>query len=251
MAYTVGEVAKLARISVRTLHHYDEIGLLVPSKRTEAGYRLYTLADMQRLQQVLFYKGLGFSLEEAGCIMADPTFDRREALRTQRETLLRQVSQLQSMLQLIDTTLQSLEQEQTMTAQQLFDFGDFNPAEYEEEARERWGDTDAYKESARRTKGYSAADWQRFRAEQQAINDRVAALLDAGVAATDPRAMDAVEQHRLQIDQWFYPCSHTMHTGLAEMYLADPRFTAFYEKIRPGLAQYVHDAILANAARAA
>ena len=129
-------------------------------------------------------------------------------------------------------------------------FGDFDPSEYEEEVQQRWGETDAYKESSRRTATYTKADWERFKAESEANGLEIAALMDEGVPADDPRAMDAVDRARLQIDTWFYPCSHEMHVGLAEMYIADPRFTATYEKIHPGMAQYVHDAILANAARA-
>ena len=108
-------------------------------------------------------------------------------------------------------------------------FGDFDPDEHAAEAEARWGDTDAYRESARRTAAYSKADWDRIKAEGMAV--------------------DAAEAHRRQIDGAFYPCSYEMHTGLAAMYLADPRFTATHEAVAPGMARYVHDAILANAAR--
>ena len=137
-----------------------------------------------------------------------------------------------------------------MSKEDMFEvFGDFDPSEYEEEVQERWGDTDAYKESARRTKGYTKQDWARFKAESEEINGAMIALMDEGVTPDDPRAMDAVERARLQIDTWFYPCSRQMHAGLAEMYIADPRFTATYEKMHEGMARYWHDAILANAAR--
>ncbi len=138
-----------------------------------------------------------------------------------------------------------------MDKEEMFEvFGDFDPAEYEQEVEQRWGTTDAYKESARRTKGYTKADWQRFKDESEQIGRDTAALMDAGVPADDPRAMTLAEQARLQIDTWFYPCSHEMHRNLAEMYLADPRYTATYEKIHEGMAQYWHDAILANGERA-
>ena len=110
-------------------------------------------------------------------------------------------------------------------------------------------DTDAYRESARRTKGYTKADWQAIKAEGQAAVDAVVGAMRAGKPADSPEAMDAAEMHRAQIDRWFYPVSSEMHVGLAEMYLADPRFTETYEKIAPGLARYLHDAIKANAAR--
>lgn len=137
-----------------------------------------------------------------------------------------------------------------MTKEEAFEvFGDFIPSEYEDEAKERWGDTDAYRESARRTARYTKEDWQRFKDESEEIGSAIAALMDEGIAPDDPQAVDAIERHRLQIDQWFYPCSREMHAKLGKMYVADPRFAATYEKIRPGMAQYVCDATEANAAR--
>lgn len=248
---TVGDVAKLAHISVRTLHHYDEIGLLKPSRRTESGYRLYTNEDLVKLQQILFYKELGFRLDEIKDLMDNPDFDRYEALLEQRRMISQQVSRLQAMLHLVDKTIASINGGVNMNKEEMFEvFGDFDPTEYQEEVKERWGHTEAYQESMRRTKGYSKADWQRFNEESKEITLAIAELMDQGVPPTDERAMDAVERHRLQIDQWFYPCSREMHAELGKMYIADPRFTATYEKIRPSMAQYVHDAIMANLARA-
>ena len=137
-----------------------------------------------------------------------------------------------------------------LTPEERFEvFGDFDPDQHSAEVEERWGDTDAYRESARRTRSYTKADWQRIKAEGQAATDKLLAAMHAGLPADSAEAMDGAEAHRLQIDRAFYPCSYEMHVGLAEMYLADPRFTATYEKVAPGLAQYVHDAIKANAAR--
>jgi MerR family transcriptional regulator, thiopeptide resistance regulator len=249
--YTVGEVARIAHVSVRALHHYEEVGLLAPSGRTGSGYRLYALDDLEQLQQVLFYKQLGFSLEDIRELMSDPAFDRREALLVQRDLIAEQALRLEALLHLIDKTIGSLEGGIRMTKEEMFEvFGGFDPSEYEDEVTERWGDSDAYKESARRAARYTKADWQRFKAESEEINAAIIALMDEGVPANDPRAMDAVERARLQIDTWFYPCSREMHAGLGRMYVADPRFTATYEKIRPGMAQYVCDAILANGERA-
>jgi len=243
MAHTVGDVAKLAHVSVRTLHHYDETGLLVPSERSGAGYRLYTTEDLERLQQVLFYKELGFSLEEIRELMADPAFDRAEALLVQRELVREQAVRLEALLGLIDKTLASIGGGIRMTKEDMFEvFADFDPAEYEDEVQERWGDTDAYKESARRTARYSKQDWQRYKEEAEAVTLAMAALMDEGVPPTDPRAVEAVEQHRMLIDRWFYPCSRQMHAGLGQMYVSDPRFKKNYEKTREGLAQYVCDA---------
>ncbi len=248
--YTVGQVARIAHVSVRALRHYDELGLLRPSWRSASGYRLYGAADLARLQQVLFWKELGVSLERIGELMADPAYDRRQALRAQREQVQDRARRLDAVLALIDRTLESLEGGPQMSEEEMFEvFGDFDPAAHEDEARERWGGTGAYRESARRTSRYGADDWRRYRAESEAVNAELAALMDDGVPADDPRAADAAERHRLQIDRWFYPCSREMHVELGRMYVADARFAANYEKIRPGLAQYLCDAIAANAAR--
>ncbi len=184
--------------------------------------------------------------------MSDPAFARREVLHQQRSALKEQILRLEAMLGLIDATLVSLEGGILMTKEEMFEvFDDFDPSEHEEEAKERWGHTDAYKESARRTKAYTKQDWERFKAESDEITAAVASLMDEGVPPSDPLAMDQAERHRLQIDRWFYPCPHPMHVNLGRMYITDPGFTATYEKIRTGMAQYLCDAIEANATRAA
>jgi DNA-binding transcriptional MerR regulator len=250
LPYTVGEVADLAHVSVRTLHHYDEIGLLEPSRRSDAGYRLYDEADLGRLQQILLFKELGFELERVKEVMGDPAFDRHAALLGQRELLEARTARLLAMIDAVDAAIAHEEKGSHMSKDEMFEvFDDFDPAEHEDEARERWGDTDAHKESARRTPQYTREDWARYKAEAERINSEIAALMDDGVAASDPRAMDAVERARLQIDEWFYPCSRQMHAELGKMYVADPRFTETYETIRPGMAQYMCDATAANARR--
>jgi MerR family transcriptional regulator, thiopeptide resistance regulator len=128
-------------------------------------------------------------------------------------------------------------------------FGDFDPDAHAGEARERWGETDAYRQSAQRTAKYTKDDWVRIKAEGAQNVAAFAAALDSGVAAADPRAMDLAEAHRRHISQWFYDCPLEMHRGLGDMYVADPRFTATYDAGRPGLAQYIRDAIHANADR--
>jgi hypothetical protein len=115
------------------------------------------------------------------------------------------------------------------------------------EAERRWGDTDAYRESNRRVARYTKEDWLRNKAENEDWGRRIVALLTSGVPADSPEAMDLAEEHRQLISRWFYECSYEMHTGLADMYLADERFTAYFENIAPGLAAYVSEAIHANA----
>ena len=126
---------------------------------------------------------------------------------------------------------------------------DFDQGQYQAEAQERWGGTDAYKESARRTKKYTPDDWTTLKGQQEAIEAGLAAAMAAGEAPDGERATDLAEEARLHIDRWFYPCSHAMHSGLADMYTADERFKANYEKRAEGLADYVSAAIKANQAR--
>lgn len=250
MTYTVGEVAKLAHVSVRTLHHYDEIGLLEASQRSDAGYRLYSDRDLVRLQQILLYRELDFALDEIAQVLSDPAFDPLDALVAQRDLVADKLKRDEALLALLDKTILSMEGGISMTKEEMFEvFGDFDPAEHEAEAKERWGDTDAYKESARRTKGYTKADWMRLKEEQEELGQRTVAIFDEGVDPTDPRAMGVAEEARLIIDKWFYPLSRDMHVNLGEMCVTDPRFKATYDAQREGLAQWLCDAIKANAGR--
>jgi DNA-binding transcriptional MerR regulator len=247
MAYTVGDVSRMTRVSVRALHHYDEIGLVRPSSRTDAGYRLYTAGDLERLQQVLFYRALGFALAEIARLLSDPDLDRRRVLMVQRELIVKRAEEAHTLVSLIDRTIAALDGGDAMTHEQLFD--GFDPSAYEDEVQQRWGGTREYEESARRTRAHTKEDWKAIEAESGAISETLAAAMDAGVPASDPKAMDAAERHRQHISRWFYPCSYEVHVGLGEMYVADSRFAASYERVRPGLTQYVRDAIRANAAR--
>jgi DNA-binding transcriptional MerR regulator len=249
--YTVSEVARLANVSVRTLHHYDEIGLLVPSGRSDAGYRLYDRQDLERLQEIMLFRELEIPLPDIAVLLGGGAFDRLAALELQREMLAAKSVRTAALITSVERAINAERTGVRMTKDEMFEvFGDFDPAEYEDEVKERWGDTDAYRESARRTKRYTKADWERFKAEQEAVGAKMIALFDEGASPDDPRAMDVAEESRLQIDAWFYPCSREMHCGLGEMYLADPRFAANYEKMRPGMTQWWHDAIVANAKRA-
>ncbi len=245
MAFTVGELAKLTGITVRTLHHYDELGLVQPSGRTAAGYRLYEERDVLRLQQVLLYRELGLALEQIAAVIDDPAFERADALRAHRAALLERRGRIDAMVAAVDAALR-LEEGKTMETKDVTDmFGGFDHAQYEEEAREKWGESAAYKESARRTKQYGKAEWEQIRRDWEAIYGRLAELMREGAAADDPRCRGVVEAHRAHIERWFYPCSVEMHVQLGEMYVGDPRFTANLEKVAPGFARYLRDAIVA------
>ncbi len=135
-----------------------------------------------------------------------------------------------------------------MDKEEMFEvFGDFDPAEHEDEVKERWGDSDAYAASSQRTARYTKDDWKRQAEESDEINQRLADLFVTEMAPTASEALAVAEAHRLHIDRWFYPCSHEIHVGLGEMYVIDPRFTKFWDDYQPGLAVFARAAFQANA----
>ena len=240
----------MAGVSVRALHHYDSIGLLAPRTRTDAGYRLYTDGDLLRLQQILIGRELGLSLEQIRRSLDDPGFDRKIALIDQRKRLRERMQQTDAMIRAIDAALTALDDgqgEREMNMEDLFQ--GFDHSQYDDEARRRWGTTDAFHESQERTAGYTPDDWKAIKAEQAVIFDEAYGALRAGKAPSDAAVMDVAERHRLSIDRWFYPCSHSMHCGLAAMYESDDRFRQTIDRQREGLTPFLAEAIRANAAR--
>ena len=245
---TVGQVAGRYGVTVRTLHHYDEIGLVRPH-RTAAGYRVYTDADLERLRHVVVYRRLGLPLEEIGALL-DGDADVLAHLRRQRAAVLSRRDELTDLVAAIDRALEARMSGMQLTPEEQKElFGEGFSEEHAREAEERWGDTDAWRQSRERTSTYTADDWRRITAEGEAVTARFVALKRAGTPADAPAAMDAAEEHRAQIERWFYDVAHAMHRSLADMYVADPRFTRTYDDREPGLAGYVHDAIHANADR--
>lgn len=250
MSYSVGQVAGFAGVTVRTLHHYDDIGLLVPSERSHAGHRRYSDADLDRLQQILFYRELGFPLDEVAALLDDPETDPRAHLRRQHELLTARIEKLQKMAEAVEQAMEARRMGINLTPEERFEvFGDKDPEQYAEEAEQRWGGTEAYAESQRRAARYTKEDWKRLQAEVDAWSERYVALMAAGEPPTGEAAMDMAEEHRRHIDRWFYECAYEMHQCLAEMYVSDERFKAFYDSMRPGLAEHLRDAIKANAVR--
>ncbi|MFJ8113125.1 MerR family transcriptional regulator [Streptomyces sp. NPDC096132] len=250
MGYSVGQVAAFAGVTVRTLHHYDEIGLLVPGGRSHAGHRRYDDTDLDRLQQILFYRELGFPLDEVAALLDDPAADPRAHLRRQHELLTARIDKLQKMAAAVEHAMEARKMGINLTPEERFEvFGDKDPERYAEEAEARWGGTDLYAESQRRVARYTKDDWKRIQAEVDAWSERYAALMADGEPPAGEAAMDLAEEHRLHISRWYYECPYEMHRRLGEMYVSDERFKAFYDSMRPGLAEHLEEAIRANAAR--
>jgi len=246
MTYTIGKVAAMTHMSVRTLHYYDTIDLVHPSYETISGYRLYDEGDLELLQQVLFFRALGFPLAQIRTIVQNPAFDRRNALEEHRTALLERRRTVDALLAAVDRTIKAMDKGEAMDTKEMFDAFDERVLEehrtkYAEEAQQRWGATEAYAECRRRTSKYTKEDWARILHENGQIDTDMAALMDRTV--TDPEVQDVVRRRCECFDHYFYPCSVEMLAGLSEMWVQDARFTATYDKIKPGLAQFWHDAV--------
>ncbi len=248
--HRIGEIAELAGISLRTLRHYDEIGLVVASERSNAGYRLYTQDDVERLQHVLFYRELGFGLEAIRDLLENPSASREAALRAQQDLLRQRMAHIKAMIDGIDSTLRLMKEGVRMEPEKLLSvFGKFNAKQYEDEVKARWGNSDAYQEATKRTALFTKEDWRRIQEESAELLSRLLDAFERGLDPTDQEAIRIAEDSRLQISQTFYPCSREMHAQLAESYVTDPRFRAHYDSVRDGLADWFAAAIRANAKR--
>ncbi|WP_026688829.1 MerR family transcriptional regulator [Alteribacter aurantiacus] len=244
--YRIKEIAQLSGVSVRTLHHYDDIGLLRPAEVKENGYRFYDDESLSALQQILFFKELGFSLNDIKRILDDPSFDRKEALESHKKILIEKKERLERIIRSVDQTVNAMKGEERMSNEDMFKPFDMSQIEkhqkqYEEETKEKYGHTDAYKESKKRTDSYKKEDWERIQTEWNRLYHDLASLMnkEAGDAEVQERIAD---YHKL-INDNFYTCPKDMFRGLGEMYVADSRFTKNIDKHGEGLAEFLRDAI--------
>ncbi|GGU79258.1 HTH-type transcriptional activator TipA [Streptomyces litmocidini] len=252
MGYSVGQVAGFAGVTVRTLHHYDAIGLLSPGGRSTAGHRRYDDADLDRLQQILFYRELGFPLEEVAVLLDDPHADPREHLRRQHTLLTARIGELQRMAAAVEHAMEAKKMGINLTPEEKFEvFGDKDPERFAEESARRWGGTHSHAQAQARAAEYTKEDWQRMKDEVDAWGAAYAALMSEGRSPRSEEAMDLAEAHRRHLTAWFFECHPRTHVELAEMYVADENFHAFYEAIHPGLPEHLREAVRANAERRA
>jgi DNA-binding transcriptional MerR regulator len=231
----VKEVAKLVGISVRTLHHYDEIDLLKPNMITDSGYRLYSEANLETLQQIIFFKELGFSLKRIKDILDDPSFDHKEALIMQKQMLIEKRHRLDQMIITVEKTIQHMNGEIQMTSNERFEGFDFSDNPYEQEARERYGDR-AVEEANKKAKEFS-------KEKQDEFNNLYREL--ASIRHIDPATDEAQEV----IGKWFTLLNNIgtysldAFKGLGQMYVQDERFTKNIDQFGEGLAQFMCDAM--------
>lgn len=244
MTYTVKQLAELAGVSRRTLHYYHQIGLLKPSSHAENGYRQYRQTELLRLQQILFYKELGLELKDIQAILDQPGFDIVQALEAHRDQLQRRQTQLRVLLNTVESTIQHLQGEFTMNDKQFFNgFDEEQIKTYSRQAAEEFGADNPYVlQSNQRWNSYSQAQKQAVVARGQQITQQLAELMGEEPNSTEVLALVAA-YHR-HINDSFYTCSFEIMRSLGQMYVEDPRFRATYEAIRPGLAEFVRDAIM-------
>jgi len=248
MDYTIHRLAELSGVSTRTLRYYDGIGLLRPARTAENGYRIYTEREVDRLQQILIYRALGMALDEIGHMLADPAYDRGKALAAHLQELRREKSELEGQIRNVERTIDALKGEKEMKDEEKFEGLKEqaireNEAAYGTEIRERFGD-EAVDASYTKVKGMSKEKWQQAGELQKKIQEKLAAAFAAGDPAGED-AQEACAMHKEWLCMFWKDGTYSReaHRALAEGYVSDPRFTAYYDAIAPGCARFFRDAV--------
>lgn len=239
--YSVKQLSELAGVSIRTLHHYDEIGLLKPAERAESRYRYYGRAELYRLQQILFYRELDYPLADIKQILDNPEFDLKSSLLSHKVSLINRVKKVKQLLDTIDKTIVQLENESTMiTDEEMYQgFSKEEVTSMKTEVMEAWGE-DEVKNTEQNVQNLGKDEWRKVQAEADRICVRLSKMMDRS-------PMDAeVQKEVVNYHQYlctFYQVSNERYRALGEMYEQDERFTAHYDKFKPGLAVFLNKAI--------
>ncbi|KOY81439.1 MerR family transcriptional regulator [Lysinibacillus macroides] len=249
MEYTIQELANLSGVSTRTLRYYDEIGLLKPARTNEAGYRFYRQFEVDMLQQILFYRALDMKLSTIQDIIQAPNFQHFKALKAHQAALLKRKQQLEEILQTVEKTIQSIEEEQPMSNEEKFKgfkeklIAD-NEKQYGQEIREKYGDETVDASNAK-LMNMTEQQYQEMQQLEQQMFERLAEAMELGDATSDI-AMEVAELHKRWLSFTWKEYSKEAHAGLAQMYIADERFAAYYnERSTAGAVQFLRDAIIA------
>ncbi|MCF7806993.1 MAG: MerR family transcriptional regulator [Candidatus Marinimicrobia bacterium] len=240
--YSVKQLAELSGVTIRALHHYDHIGLLKPAVRTEKKYRLYDHGDCLRLQQVLFYRELGFSLLEIRDLLDDPDFNTAVALHDHRKKLVQRQKHMTSLIQTVDRTLALMEGEDTMTLKDKDLYQGFDREKidrWNREVEEKY-DPETVEESRSNLSKMSKAQFAEVQKQGDRVTLAIAELMDK--EPNDPDVQAQIKLHHAWVEN-FYECPLEMYRGLGQLYIENPEFTAFYEKIKPGLATFMAEAM--------
>ena len=237
MKMHINELAKLAGVSVRTLHYYDEIGLLKPANVDEQnGYRFYDENSLLRMQEILFYRELDFSLKSIIEILSSPDYDKQKALTEQKKLLILKKERLERVISAID----SAEKGET-TAMKAFDNTEFE--NYKEEVKEKWGQTSAYKEYSQKTKGYSKDNFNAMGEGLESLLEDFAVCMNSGASPDSTDAQILVEKLQCYITENFYTCTNEILASLGQMYVADERFKNNIDKHSLGTAEFISKSI--------
>ncbi len=240
MKYSISEAATLMGVSVRTLHYYDEIGLLLPSSVVpETGYRYYDEKALEKLQQILFYKELDFSIKDIVKIMDSPDYQKEEAMQNQRELLKMKKERLERLIGLLDAGLKG---ENTMSIKE-FDMTEIENAKekYAKEVQEKWGSTDAYMQSQKKTAGFTKEDWAKSQEKASQIMQEFAKHIGENPASVGVQKL--VEVWQSYITEFYYDCTKEILAGLGQMYVADERFMNNMDQHGAGTAKLMSEAI--------
>lgn len=246
MEYTVAKLSRLAGVSTRTLRYYDEIGILKPARINSSGYRIYGRSEVDRLQQIMFYRELGVSLEAIMAIMASDKFDKASALKEHHEKLLAKRNQLDILIRNVEKTIALTERRITMSDREKFEgfkknLIDENEKKYGSEIRERYGE-DTINASNAKLMNMTEEEYGRFERLGQEVLDTLYEAQKTG----DPKcelAQKAAELHKQWLSFTWNSYSKEAHAGLAQMYVDDERFTAYYDSKQPGAAAFLRDAV--------
>jgi DNA-binding transcriptional MerR regulator len=240
MVYTIKKLADMAGITVRTLHYYDQIGLLKPDSRGANGYRYYGDNAAVRLQQIMFFRELDFSLEDIRNIMSQPDFDVLEALQSHRKLLLKKSERLKELISTIEKTIKSLKGEMKMPIKEYYQgFSDEQIEKYRQEVRRRWGE-DTLKESEERVLAMGKKKFAALQGEGNTIFKAIADNMSSGFDS------EVVQMQVAQWRQWlenFHRYSDEAVLGLGRAYSQDARFAVFFQKIHPELPEFLTKAI--------
>ncbi|SMD19665.1 MerR family transcriptional regulator [Kibdelosporangium aridum] len=244
---TVGEVSTRLGVTVRALHHWDEIGLARPSLRTPAGYRLYTASDLERLHRIVVYREIGLGLDKIQAILDDSTADVPSALRAQRAQVAERIDRLQQLSAGLDRMIDAHERGLLLTVeQQAAIFGpQWNP-DWPTQARQRYGDTTQWQQYAELSASRDPEEWQAVADAMTNFERALGEAMDAGITPGSPEANQLVERHR-EVFASYFPLTRQMQVCLGRMFEAEPAFAAHYDGIRPGLATWFRKTIDASA----
>lgn len=242
VTYTINKLAKISGVTVRTLHYYDQIGLLKPSYISENGYRHYEERELLLLQQILFFRELVFPLDKIKAIIVSPDFNIVDALKDQKRMLELDQKRRGDIINTIQRTIKKLQGEIEMQDEELYGgLTREQQEEYKKEASERWGEG-TVKESYRRLNQLTAEQQKVLFNEGVEVTKAIAEAAESGLAPDSDDVQALIQRHYNHIN-FFYTCTLEIYRGLGEMYVNDPRFTAYYEKFGPGLAQYMQKAM--------